>query len=189
MLTSIETYAFWCTSITSIDLSKCTALASIGSYAFNGCSLKAVDLPGSLTSIGDYAFSACTDIETLTVRAEEPPTIYENTFLIVSKSIPVYVPDNSVDAYKAADYWEEFFNIQGMNESGGSGIDSAAPLASKVIVNGLEVELSVEAGTQVSVYSVSGQLVLKTTASRFTLPSAGIYIISAGGEAIKVAAQ
>ena len=30
----------------------------------------------------------------------------------VDRSIPVYVPANSVDQYKAADEWKEFTNIQ-----------------------------------------------------------------------------
>ena len=57
----------------------------------------------------------------MTVEATNPPS----SAYIVSKSkynIPLYVPAGSVDAYKAADEWKKFTNIQanpatGVNEA------------------------------------------------------------------------
>ena len=40
-----------------------------------------------------------------------PPTCENNVFDGVDKSIPLYVPAESVDAYKAAYVWKDFFNI------------------------------------------------------------------------------
>ncbi len=63
-LTSIGDYAFdGCTYLTSIDLSKCTSLESIGNYVFSGrkANFTSIDLSQctSLISIGEYAFYNC----------------------------------------------------------------------------------------------------------------------------------
>jgi hypothetical protein len=66
-LTSIGEQAFaGCSSLTSVDLSRCTKLTSIGSAAFLGCnSLTSVNLPASLHSIGECAFS-CPSLTSVT---------------------------------------------------------------------------------------------------------------------------
>lgn len=46
-----------------------------------------------------------------------PPTcVHPCAFDNVDKSIPVYVPDNSIELYKSADVWKEF-NIVGLSEA------------------------------------------------------------------------
>ena len=52
----------------------------------------------------------------VTCEAVNPPTLdynWDNTpvFDNVDKSIPLYVPAESIDAYKAADQWKDFTNI------------------------------------------------------------------------------
>jgi hypothetical protein len=72
-ITSFAQYAFRNhTGITSVDMSACTGLTGIASYAFDGAALTAVTFPASLTSLGTYAFqntglssvdlSACTGL-------------------------------------------------------------------------------------------------------------------------------
>ena len=63
---TIGTYAFsGCTSLKSVTFSN--YITGIGDYAFNGCtSLEVVTLPDDLTSIGDHAFSGCTGLKHLT---------------------------------------------------------------------------------------------------------------------------
>jgi len=59
----------YCSSLTIVDLSNCTALTSIGNSAFNGCrSLTTVDLSNctALTNIGSSAFSALPTYPSLT---------------------------------------------------------------------------------------------------------------------------
>ncbi len=48
----------------------------------------------------------------ITCEAVTPPTLGNNVFDGVDKSIPLYVPVESVDAYKTANGWKEFTNIQ-----------------------------------------------------------------------------
>ena len=63
-LTSIGIRAFYfCDGLTSVDLSGCTSLTSIGNSAFQNCSgLTSVSLPSSLTSIGIQAFFSCSGL-------------------------------------------------------------------------------------------------------------------------------
>ena len=68
-VTYIGSYAFYyCTSLTSIDLSNCTGLTSIGNYAFYNCkSLTSIDLNSctGLTWIYNYAFYNCTGLTSI----------------------------------------------------------------------------------------------------------------------------
>ena len=112
-VTSIGDYAFQrCSSLTSITIPN--SVTSIGDYAFRDCSsLTSVTIGESVTSIGYSAFRNCTSLTSITCEAVTPPTIGGTyTFDGVSKSIPVYVPCECVEAYKAASGWSDFTNIQ-----------------------------------------------------------------------------
>ena len=52
----------------------------------------------------------------MNVDALIPPTVAARTFEEVDRSIPVYVPDEVVDIYKAVPVWQEF-NIQGKSNA------------------------------------------------------------------------
>ena len=57
-----------CTGLTSVDLSGCILLTSIGNYTFQNCtSLSTITFPSSLTSIGDYTFISCSNLSTITL--------------------------------------------------------------------------------------------------------------------------
>ncbi|MBO5678407.1 MAG: leucine-rich repeat domain-containing protein [Bacteroidaceae bacterium] len=115
-VTSIGWYAFTsCSSLTSISIPE--NVAEIGHGAFAACSnLTAITIPASVTKIGNYAFSGCGNLTSITSHAATPPTIAPDTFYEVDKSIPVYVPAASVEAYKSAEYWSAFSNIQPIEE-------------------------------------------------------------------------
>ena len=115
-VTSIGVQAFeGCSSLTAINIPE--SVTSIGLYAFANCSsLTTITIPKGVTSIENGAFSGCSSLTTITCNAATPPTIYPSTFLEVDKSIPIYVPAGSVEAYKAAAYWSEFTNILPIEE-------------------------------------------------------------------------
>ncbi|MBQ4358619.1 MAG: leucine-rich repeat domain-containing protein, partial [Paludibacteraceae bacterium] len=94
-------------------------VTSIGSTAFGICTgLTSVTIPNSVTSIGRQAFYNFTGLTSMTVEATNPP-FYSTTSGIVSNyNIPLYVPAGSVDAYKAADKWKKFKNIQAIPATG-----------------------------------------------------------------------
>ena len=110
-VTSIGEGTFYnCTGLTSITIPE--GVTMIGQYAFSGCTgLTSVTIPKSVTSIDYSAFYNCTGLKVIDVKATTPPTITYNTFEGVDKSIPVYVPAESGEAYRAASYWREFTNI------------------------------------------------------------------------------
>ena len=88
-------------------------VASIGSGAFENCSaLTQVTIPSSVKSIGSYAFWNCSALTEMTVLPTVPPTVGSYAFGGGSHDIPVYVPAESLEAYKAVKGWKEFTNLQ-----------------------------------------------------------------------------
>ena len=114
-VTSVGNNAFaYCEKMESASLPN--SLTSIGVGAFAECdNLKFIVIPENVTILGNAAFYG-SGISQITCNAMTPPTIAEETFFYVSKSIPVYVPLNSVSSYRNASYWNEFTNIQAMPE-------------------------------------------------------------------------
>lgn len=68
-----------------------------------------MSIPESITYIGDYAFFRCWNIKAFNCRAIEPPILGSNVF--DSDISAIYVPTESVDAYKAADGWKEYESL------------------------------------------------------------------------------
>ena len=88
------------------------AITSIEIQAFSYSSLTSIEIPSSVTNIGEFAFSHCSSLTSVTNYATTPQTIDLNVFDDVDISAcTLYVPAESVDAYKAADVWKEFGNI------------------------------------------------------------------------------
>ena len=96
---------------------KSYAVTSVGLYAFCKCGdITSVSIPGTVSEIGDYAFYYC-GLSQITCHAPVPPSVASNFSLIgLDRSIPLYVPASSIEAYKKADYWMEFTNIQAIQE-------------------------------------------------------------------------
>jgi len=113
-VTSIGIKAFqYCNSLTSVNIPN--SVKGINPYAFDYCnSLTSVTIPESVTTIGDWAFSNCSGLTRLTSSAKTPPSAGLNTFSYVTKTIPVYVPEGSIELYKKADGWSAFTNIIGI---------------------------------------------------------------------------
>ena len=112
---SIGMAAFlWDTGLSELILSE--DLETIGDYAF--CRMEAlttITIPSKVTSIGAAAFSNCSALQSIYIEATTPPTLGDGVFANVNadlSTIPLYVPNGSVAAYKAADQWKAF-NIQG----------------------------------------------------------------------------
>lgn len=157
-------------------------VTTIASYAFAAATnLTELELTAGVSRIGEGAFSGCTNIASIVSRPTTPPTIADNTFSGVDKSIPVYVPENSLNDYKEAEHWKDFFeNFQPIP---GTGLAVVEQLEGVYVVNGRVMVYGYTG--RISVFDVSGRCVLTTTDSSFELPQ-GVYLLRAGNAAAKV---
>ena len=103
-VTSISGYVFsYCYNLTSINIPD--GVTSIGEQTFYSCrGLKSVTIPDGVTSIGTYAFSECSRLTSVTINAITPPSLGSGVFS-GTNNCPIYVPAESVDAYKQATNW------------------------------------------------------------------------------------
>ena len=110
-VTNIGAYAFFdCGSLTSINIPE--GVTNIGDWTFYLCkNLTSITIPNSVTELGNLAFADCESVTSITCKATNPPAA-GNSFQGIDKSIPVYVPAESVSAYQSAGEWCEFTNIQ-----------------------------------------------------------------------------
>lgn len=78
-------------------------ITSIDDLAFvYNLNLTSITIPSSVTTIGEQSFLFCDNLTEITCLATTPPTIGSfMTFFIANTSIPVYVPAESLDNYKA----------------------------------------------------------------------------------------
>ena len=100
-----------CSSLTSITIPN--SVTSMGSYAFSGCTgLTSITIPNSVTSIGEGAFYNCTGLTTVYNYSTLPQSINSYVFKYVNTSTcTLYVPEESIELYRAADGWKEFGSI------------------------------------------------------------------------------
>ena len=113
-VTTIGVSAFGdCSSLISVTIGN--SVTTIGGYAFYGCrSLTSVTIPNSVRTIGKKAFSGCKNVKQITSEAVTPPNCALYAFEWVNTDeCKLFVPKNSIDAYKKADGWKEFFLIEG----------------------------------------------------------------------------
>lgn len=110
-VTSIGWDAFSeCNALTTIKLPE--LITAIDGFTFSNCnSLSSILIPSSVTTIGNNAFMYCTGMASMIVQASIPPTLGYDAFWEVDKSIPVYVPAGTIEAYQSSDGWNEFFNF------------------------------------------------------------------------------
>lgn len=134
-VTTIKSDAFYgCNDLSSVTFDNGSQLTTIGKSAFEGCSMREISLPNALKTIGDEVFDECYHLDSLTIPsgvtsigkmafwgvgmqstgftgftilATVPPRLGENAFNYTNDA-PIYVPAQSVDAYKAANGWTQY---------------------------------------------------------------------------------
>lgn len=107
-----------CNGLESVILPN--GITKIEKYTFYHCGLTSIEIPNSVTSIGSQAFN-CPKLTSVTCKAMTPPSMSEDCsytedrckvfYYVDCSKIPLYVPANSVKAYKTADQWNAFKEI------------------------------------------------------------------------------
>ena len=94
------------------------SVTGIANTAFWGCTnVKSISLPSTINTIETDAFHGCSSLQVIICNAVTPPTIKPSSFDSSTYNTAfLYVPDNSVSAYKAAANWMSFSNIKSMSE-------------------------------------------------------------------------
>lgn len=93
-----------CAQLKRVRLSP--GMAKFNHYTFNGCKvLEMTEWPETLTFVGHWCFSSPL-IKKLRVLAKTPPTLYSNEVFVYMSWPDLYVPDESLEAYKAAEKWK-----------------------------------------------------------------------------------
>ena len=114
-LSAINEYAFWgCSGLVKLTIPD--AVTSIGDWAFYGCSsLSKVSFGEAVTSIGELIFHSCNSLTNIICRSTTPATVTKNTFNGYSCDIytqaTLFVPNESLEAYRAHDVWGQFSRI------------------------------------------------------------------------------
>lgn len=98
-------------SVTTLTVSV-PGYPSTGDGIFNNCvSLTSVTFGSGLTEIHRFTLQGCSALTEVTMRRATPPTISASLFADCINLQRIYVPANSVNAYKAASGWSQYANI------------------------------------------------------------------------------
>ena len=186
-VTVIDTLAFGgCTLLTSVDMPSVT---TIGEEAFRYCSsLTSIDIPASVTTLGNSAFGDCNGLTSVYCHWVEPlecdpwftDEVLENAIL--------FVPRETVDAYRSVKPWSDFANIVEARYSGIA--DTPQPEVTVKVIDGA---ITVEGGDGtasapvVEVYSAGGVCVYRGTDTVIGGLGHGVYVVKVGDMVQKVA--
>lgn len=182
-----------CTSLTD-TIALPEGVTTIRKGGFDGCeTVSCVVLPSTLKKLEARALASLTNLKSIVSKAVVSPTCDDaTTFEATPTAIPVYVPCGSVGAYKEAEVWSSFTKIQcvpiattDLAAADGDELRVACEQR-RIIVDGAE-------GQCVCLYSAAGVAIARTSCAAsvetLVVPQAGIYIVTVGNRAVKVAVQ
>lgn len=120
-VTSIGEDAFdECYNLRSVSIPNSVKI--IGDEAFNRCDLQSVTIPESVREIGEEAFCHNSNLRSVYCKSKTPPVLYSDLyydsacFYDAHESLVIYVPTESVQAYKNAKEWS-VYEIKGYDFS------------------------------------------------------------------------
>lgn len=107
-VTNIGQNAFAISAVVLTQISI-PSIVTIGSLAFRYFKGTSIDIPSTCTNIGN-AFQDAKKITSMICRATTPPTINAQSLSgwCTGESKHIYVPESSVDDYKAANVWSTY---------------------------------------------------------------------------------
>ena len=110
----LSIFAALSTNAANMHITLSDSITDLSSGAFENCAgLKELTLPATVRFMGGYVFDGCDNLKQIVIKAETAPvmgidaagsyTIFDNCG--VEK---VYVPDDSLEAYKQATGWSRY---------------------------------------------------------------------------------
>ena len=186
-----ENEFYGCTNLQNVRIGD--GVATIGNRSFSGCSsLKSFEFGKNVQSIGKEAFSDCTSVTDIISNANSPPVCGEQALDDINKwQCKLTVPKGRLTAYQAADQWKDFFF---MEENTVIAHVSADDVQIR-LENGLINVAGVGDGTNISVYSLSGQIISSAKAAGnqaslvTNLRKGDVFIVKIGEKTAKVIMQ
>ena len=158
-----------CGSLKHVALGK--NLREIKGYAFNACMIDSIVIPEAVAEIGYRAFCPVKDIEMRYVKcyAGIPPVLGESVFFEseMPAGLEVLVPESSLDLYRKADVWKDFFL---------TGFDATSYVMPSVA----------SVAKHWTVYRLDGRLILDTADySKVCSLTPGLYIVNGRKQIIR----
>ena len=184
-ITSLSS-AFWgCSGITSLTIPNSVTYLG-GLTGLSG--LKDVTIGNSVSSMG--VIRDCTKLETMTFLGVTPPEFASNQFFNLRNLYAIYVPEFSVEAYRASKIADLFYRIIQKTKVE---ITDVTGVTSSVKVYSAQSEIIVEGMAPketITLYSITGKQlkIVVSTGERLTIPvdKQGIYLVKVGGKTYKV---
>ncbi|MBQ3634730.1 MAG: leucine-rich repeat domain-containing protein, partial [Bacteroidales bacterium] len=101
-----------CTGLTAVEIQY--GVTEIAFRAFYLCrGLKEVEIPESVKSIGEEAFDGCSELKRVVSLSAEPQELTANVFPAqLLSGMTLYVQGEVIEAYKGAEVWKNFGNIE-----------------------------------------------------------------------------
>lgn len=157
----------------------------INKWEFNS-SLNSIIIGKSISLIDTGAFYYCKNLKEISLLSSLPPVIKdENVFYNVNKSIPVYIPIGSINAYKSAYGWKTFTNFI---ECDFTRVEEEKISTNNIkVIAGKGIEMNDYYGN-LRIVNLSGQVIKDIYvdgSTQITLPK-GIYIVVTENNAQKV---
>lgn len=125
------------------------------------------------------------NVKSITSANPIPPTTSNIFPREVCKNAVLTVPIGSIQAYRGANYWMEFYNIKEADLTGVENILTDEGTTEIKIVNGM---IEISSGNKIFIYNIDGQLIYQLSAGShsLSLSSGNTYIIQSGKTVKKV---
>lgn len=196
-ITKLEDATFrGCSSLKTVLFAENSKITRFGWDEFGNCtSLTSFTIPAGVSEVGFGIFSGCTSLTELTVDNPVPPSpsmgIPNNPFAGLDQTkCTLYVPKGTIEAYKAARYWQNFTNIveKTPTSTASIGLEDMEVYSEKGIVFVKNVPLS----SKVEIFSVNGVLLKSSIAgeSQWSVDmrnaAYSVCIVKVGEKAVKI---
>ncbi len=191
-VTNIDICAFAdCTNLLSVSIPS--SVTTIKNYTFYRCSkLQSIIIPSSVTVIKEGAFEECPKLKKIICYTNSVPSTDEYAFYGLDfENAKLYVPVESIEAYKKSDPWSNFKTILPIETA--TAVSEVAATDFAVNANGGVICIKSETeGQNAAVYTIGGQLIGSgitsngTTVISTNLPSGSLAVVKVGEKSMKV---